>query len=109
MEKAQKGNLMKTECIKREYEFQALDRRKVVGKFDGGMITTDGGGLLLREVEERFGIIGRFAECFTDHRNPDLIEHTVGLLRKGSRNTSLTLKDLWSHANVFLVKRQEME
>jgi hypothetical protein len=33
--------------------------------------------LLLREVEARTGILRRFAACFTDHRNPDLVEHTV--------------------------------
>jgi hypothetical protein len=49
----------------------------VVGRFDGGAITSDGGGLLLREVEKRTGIIAQFAACFTDHRNPERIEHTV--------------------------------
>ena len=34
------------------------------GDFDGGAITSDGGGLLLREVEKRTGIVGQFASCF---------------------------------------------
>jgi len=38
----------------------------VRGQFDGGSITSDAGGLLLREVEKRTGIIGQFANCFTD-------------------------------------------
>ncbi|MGB7461682.1 MAG: transposase [Candidatus Acidiferrum sp.] len=46
-------------------------------QFDGGAITSDGGGLLLREVEKRVGILRQFSACFTDYRNPDLIEHTV--------------------------------
>jgi Transposase DDE domain group 1 len=33
--------------------------------------------LLLREVVERTGLIRRFTACFTDHRKPELIEHTV--------------------------------
>jgi hypothetical protein len=49
----------------------------VVGVFDGGRQTSDGGVLLLREVVERTGLIRRFAVCFTDHRRPELIEHTV--------------------------------
>jgi len=49
----------------------------VVGKFDGGNITSDAGGLLLRETEMRTGILSRFAECFQDLRNPELIEHSV--------------------------------
>src|SRR5438876_715158 len=46
-------------------------------RFDGVAITSDGGGLLLREVEKRIGILCQFAACFTDYRNPDLIEHRV--------------------------------
>ena len=38
----------------------------MVGHFDGGDITSDAGGLLLREVERRTGIIQRFARCFQD-------------------------------------------
>ena len=45
--------------------------------FDGGTITTDGGALLLREVERVTGIISGFSACFIDHHNPKLIDHTV--------------------------------
>jgi hypothetical protein len=48
-----------------------------VAEFDGGDITSDAGGLMLREVEQRTGIIRGFASCFTDHRKPELIEHPV--------------------------------
>lgn len=68
---------MKTDCTKKRYHFQALGRREIVAGFDGGTITSDGGGLLLREVEQRCNILSRFAGCFTDHRNPKLIEHSV--------------------------------
>lgn len=68
---------MKTECTKKRYQFQALGRKEILADFDGGTITSDGGGMLLREVEKRTNILGRFAQCFTDHRNQDLIEHSV--------------------------------
>lgn len=42
---------IKTECSMERIEFQELVKRKVIGKFDGGMITSDGGGLLLRKTE----------------------------------------------------------
>jgi len=71
---------MKTECRAQGLEFQGLNSRAVAGNFDGGAISSDGGGLLLREVEKRLRVIERFAACFTDHRDPDLIEHTVGEL-----------------------------
>ena len=58
-------------------EFQGLGSRKVVSRFDGGMITSDAGVLLLRELEERLGIIARLAECFEDYRDPDYVEHSI--------------------------------
>jgi hypothetical protein len=54
-----------------------LGKRGVVGRFDGGAISSEAGGLLLREVEKRAGVIEQFAACFTDHRDAELIEHTV--------------------------------
>lgn len=66
-----------TECSQTEFEFQGLFSREVIGRFDGGQITSDGGSLLLREVEGRTGILRRFAGCFTDYRAVDRIEHSV--------------------------------
>jgi len=68
---------MKTECNKKRYTFQALGRREILADFNGGTITSDAGGILLREVEKRTSILSRFAQCFADYRNPDLIEHSV--------------------------------
>ncbi len=66
-----------THCTQKEFEFQVLNTRKVIGLFDGGTITSDGGSLLLREIEAGKGIIKKFADCFTDYRNPDYTEHSV--------------------------------
>ena len=68
---------MPTECNQQSFAFHALGRRDVVARFDGGKISSDAGGLLLREAERVTGIIRQFAACFTDHRDPDLIEHTA--------------------------------
>jgi len=68
---------MRTECNQKSFEFHALGRRGVSGSFDGGRITSDGGGLLLRETERIVGVIRQFAACFTDYRDPELTEHTV--------------------------------
>jgi hypothetical protein len=54
-----------------------LGKREVVGRFDGGAITSEAGGFLLREVEKRERVMEQFAACFTDHRDAELIEHTV--------------------------------
>lgn len=68
---------MRTDCREKRIVFQGAGQRKVVARFDGGKITSDAGGLLLREVEQRTRIIERFAGCFTDHRDADSIEHSV--------------------------------
>ena len=68
---------MPTQCNQEFLEFHPLDKRQVRGGFDGGTITSDAGGLLLREVEKRTGIIAQFAACFRDHRQAERIEHRV--------------------------------
>ena len=68
---------MTTECTQLGFQFQPLKKRDIRAQFDGGAITSDAGGLLLREVEKRIGIVRQFAACFTDYRNPDRTEHTV--------------------------------
>ncbi len=68
---------MTTECSGKHLKFHPLGQREVRANFDGGTITSDGGGLLLRAVEKRTAIIERFAGCFTDHREPGRVEHTV--------------------------------
>jgi len=68
---------LRTQCNQESFQFHPLNQRRVVGRFDGGAITSDAGGLLLREVEKLTGIIAKFAAGFTDHRDPLRVEHTV--------------------------------
>ncbi len=89
---------MKTECKPKQIEFHALGRREVVGGFDGGKITSDGGGLLLREVDARIGLMPRLAACFVDYRNPEIIEHPVqALLAQRIYGVALGYEDLNDH------------
>jgi len=94
---------MRTECTTDRMTFQPLGRREVVGAFDGGTITSDAGGLLLREVEQRTGIIRQFAACFVDHRDPELIEHTVEeLVAQRIYGLALGYEDLNDHDRLRL-------
>jgi len=89
---------MQTQCTQQTFEFQGLGRREVVARFDGGPITSDAGGLLLREVEQHTGIIRQLARCFTDHRDEELIEHSVEeLLRQRIFGLALGYEDLNDH------------
>ena len=58
---------METQCIQEQMVFQQVGRREVIGRFDGGTISSDAGGVLLREVERRCGILKRVAGCFQDY------------------------------------------
>ena len=93
---------MKTQCKPNQIEFQGLGRRKVQAAFDGGHISSDGGALLLREVDRRFGITSGLAECFSDHRREDLIEHSVvELLRQRIYGIALGYEDLNDHDDLM--------
>jgi len=65
---------VQTECNTDRFDFQPLEKRELVGIFDGGAITSDAGGLLLREVEAKMAIVARFADCFSDHRDPEVYQ-----------------------------------
>jgi len=59
------------------FTFPAVARKKVSAAFDGGMLSSDAGVLLLRNVEKRLRISERLSACLKDKRNPDFIKHTV--------------------------------
>ena len=89
---------MTAECNQFGFGFHPLKRREIRVQFDGGAISSDGGGLLFREVEKRIRILRQFATCFTDYRNPDLIEHTVEeLVAQRVYGLALGYEDLNDH------------
>ena len=93
---------MLTQCTLEQIEFQGLGRRKVQARFDGGHISSDGGALLLRETDVRFGITSRLAECFTDNRRVGLIEHSVPeLMRQRIYGITLGYEDLNDHDDLM--------
>src|SRR3982750_1732064 len=51
--------------------------KSVVAQFDGGLLSSDGGVLALRAVEQRLRVAARFASCIEDLRAPDQITHTL--------------------------------
>ena len=55
----------------------SVSGKSIVARFDGGLLSSDGGLLVLREVEKRLGIAERLAACINDPRDPDLITHSM--------------------------------
>ena len=77
---------------------QKLGGRELVWRFDGGDITSDGGVLVLKKLEERTGIVRRFAACFTDYRKADQIEHPLlDLIMQRLFGLALGYEDLNDH------------
>jgi hypothetical protein len=66
-----------TNCNEQSWFFQDLGNRKVEVDFGGGYLSSDGGGLVLRELERHSGLIRAFADCFIDHRDARYVEHRL--------------------------------
>lgn len=89
---------MTTQCTPEQLEFQSFGRRNVVGQFNAGRLTSDVGGILLREVDQQLDLLRRLASCFIDHRRAGMIEHSVTeLLGQRIYGLALGYEDLNDH------------
>ena len=92
-----------TECNQHELRLRAPSGHELVARFDGGDITSDAGCVLLRAADDRTHLVDRFASCFTDHRNPLLIEHKVEeLVRQRVYGLALGCEDQSDHDELRL-------
>jgi hypothetical protein len=64
-----------TECNRQPLLFSSLKSQKIVADFAGGRLTSDAGGLLLREADRKLGLIRRLADCIPDPRDPLMTIH----------------------------------
>jgi hypothetical protein len=89
---------MPTECNAECFDFGIVDGRPVEAGFDGGLVTSDAGALLLGATDRAIGMMDRFAACFHDERRAELIEHEVATL-VGQRVFAIALgyEDLNDH------------
>jgi hypothetical protein len=87
-----------TGCKEPSLLFQDLGSRKVVVDFSGGRLSSDGGVLLLRQVDAGLGVTAALAECFGDQRQPVYVDHTVRqLLAQRIYGLALGYEDLNDH------------
>jgi len=66
-----------TDCKGQPLLFQELYSRKVAADFSGGTLSSDGGVLLVRQVDINLGLTLGLAECFKDHRQQIFVDHSV--------------------------------
>ena len=70
----------------------------MVADFTGGQLSSDGGVLLLRQLDRGLGLTRQVAACFQDRRNPDLIAHRVAeLVAQRIFGLALGYEDLNDH------------
>lgn len=87
-----------TECNETLFPFEAHFSRRVEAQFAGDWLTTEGGSLLLRQVDRKIGLLRRVAGCFTDYRQPERIEHRLEeMLAQRIYGLALGYEDLNDH------------
>ncbi len=106
-----------TECIQSSFGFKACGSRKIVARFDGGTISSDSGGFLLRETDRRLNLLPRLAGCFLDGRNQARIDHSIlEMLSQRIYGLALGYEDINDHEQLridpvfgILAGREELD
>ena len=89
---------MPTQCIQAELDLGRSGGRKLVGAFDGGAITSNGGVVLLAAADRAIGLAERLSRCFTDLRFGPQVRHAMpDLLRQRIFGIALGHEDLIDH------------
>jgi hypothetical protein len=87
-----------TECIQETFSFTAHFSRRVEAGFTAGQVSSDGGALLLREVDRKINLLGRLGGCFQDGRMPLLVKHQLPeMLAQRIYGLALGYEDLNDH------------
>ena len=87
-----------TNCTSSFIQFSPLNRKKIQASFNGGNITSDGGLLLLREVDKRIGLTKKLSKALRDDRHAGYVDHTMlDLLRQRVYALAAGYEDINDH------------
>jgi hypothetical protein len=87
-----------TECNQNQFAFAPHFSRQVSARFSERQLSTEGGALLLREADRKIGLLSRVSKCFSDHRDPVWIVHSLSeLLAQRIYGLALGYEDLNDH------------
>ena len=87
-----------TECKQETFAFVAHFSRRVEAGFTAGQVSSDGGALLLRQVDRKINLLDRLASCFVDGRSPRLVIHQLSeMLAQRIYGLALGYADLNDH------------
>lgn len=87
-----------TKCTTKQIEFPALKRRRITCEFSGGNVSSDGGSLLLRQVDRQIGLLSEVAKNLSDSRRQKSCDHSLeSMLRQRVYGIALGYEDLNDH------------
>lgn len=90
-----------SDCTTGLFKFLPEKRRTVSVNFSGGEVSSDGGIVLLREVDRKLGLTAKAAKCFEDKRNRAKIQHTIeAMVRQRVHGIALGYADLNDHSTL---------
>ena len=71
-----------TECSTKQLTFSYFKKRKLSVDFEGGEITSDAGLLLIRQADDRMGLVKGLANCIRDIRDARYVDHDMETLSR---------------------------
>ncbi len=90
-----------TNCTQESFHFPSCCARKVAAEFTGGDVTSDGGALLLRAIDQRLKLTEQLLKVIPDKRNPVYIVHSMeSLLKQRIYGIALGYEDLNDHTTL---------
>lgn len=88
-------------CTADELDFGRIKRQRITANFEGGALSSDGGLMLLRQVDQKIGLSAAVATVVHDPRNPDLITHSLrDLIAQRLYALACGYEDLNDHAQL---------
>ncbi len=96
-----------TNCTQESFEFPPLKGLQIEANFQGGDITSDGGVLLLRQVDHRLGLSEAVARALDDpRRQASCVHNGLSLLKQRLYGLALGYEDLNDHQQLRVYKGQ---
>src|SRR5688572_26967762 len=90
-----------TNCNASKIEFPGFSRLKVEAEFVKEEITSDGGVLLLREIDRKLKLTERLSKLIPDRRDPNRIQHSLmSMLQQRIYGLALGYEDLNDHNQI---------
>ncbi|MEA3297033.1 MAG: transposase [candidate division Zixibacteria bacterium] len=90
-----------TECNHRIFEYPTIKGRKIQASFKGGEVTSDGGVMLLRQVDRRLGLTEAVSQTLRDSRRAASCQHSLkSFVRQRVYGLALGYEDLNDHQSL---------